>query len=123
MLHIIMGTTLVTSTVVLIFAEQLVTIIMGDSYSESIIILRILSFLPFIIGLSNIFGIQTMVAFGMQRIFSRILMASALLNFILVCPMIYMWQGIGLAITVLIVESFVTVTMYIVLRKNNIILQ
>ncbi len=123
MLHIIMGATLVTSTLVLIFAEQLVTIIMGDSYNESIVILRIISFLPFIIGLSNIFGIQTMVAFGMQRIFSRILMLSALLNFILVCPMIYMWQGIGLAITVTIVESFVTIVMYVMLRKNNIILR
>ena len=123
MLHFISGATLVTSSLVFIFSEQLVTIIMGDSYNESIVILRIISFLPFIIGLSNIFGIQTMVAFGMQRVFSRILMFSALLNFILVCPMIYMWQGIGLAITVVIVEMFVTVTMYIVLRKNNIILQ
>ena len=123
MLHFISGATLLTSSLVLIFSEQLVTIIMGDSYNESIVILRIISFLPFIIGLSNIFGIQTMVAFGMQRIFSRILMASASLNFILIYPMIYMWQGIGLAITVVIIESFVTVTMYIVLRKNNIIIQ
>lgn len=122
-LHFIAGITLITSSFVFVMAEQLVTIIMGDSYNESILILKIISFLPFIIGLSNIFGIQTMVAFGMQRIFSRILMASAFLNFILVCPMIYIWQGIGLAITVVIVESFVTITMYVVLRKNNIIIQ
>lgn len=70
--------------------------------------------------MSNIFGVQTMVTFGMQNIFSRILMLSALLNFVLIFPLIYLWQGIGLSITVMIVESFVTITMYVILRKKGI---
>ena len=111
------------SFLICLFAEYIVELIMGNMYSESVIIFRIISFLPFIVALSNIFGIQTMVAFGMQRIFSRILMFSSLLNFILVFPMIYIWQGVGLAITVVVVESFVTITMYTVLRKNNIVLR
>ena len=111
------------SLLICLFAEYIVELIMGSMYSESVIIFRIISFLPFIVALSNIFGIQTMVAFGMQRIFSRILMFSSLLNFILVFPLIYIGQGVGLAITVVIVESFVTITMYMILRKNNIILR
>ena len=83
-------------------------------------LLRIISFLPFIIGLSNIFGIQTMVAFGMQRLFSRILMASAAVNFLLVFPLVWAWQEIGMAITVVCVETFVTVTMYIALRRHGL---
>lgn len=122
-LHYTIVTTFILSLMVFLFSEQFVSVIMGISYGESIKVLRIISFLPFIVGMSNIFGIQTMVAFGMQRMFSRILMFSALLNFVLVCPMIYMWQGVGLAITVVIVESFVTITMYMALRKNNIVLQ
>ena len=122
-LHKLGGVMLIVSIFLCILAPYIVRIIMGSGYNESVAILRIISFLPFIIALSNIFGIQTMVAFGMQRIFSRILMFSALLNFILIFPMIYMWQGIGLAITVVIVESFVTITMYVLLRKNNIILR
>jgi PST family polysaccharide transporter len=101
-------------------AEPIVHIIMGNSYEESIIILRILSFCPFVVALSNIFGVQTMVTFGLQNIFSRILMLSALFNFLLIFPLIYFWQGIGLSITVMIVETFVTITMYLVLRKNGI---
>ncbi len=116
------GGMLIISSLIFLFAEQIVDFFMGSMYGESVIIFRIISYLPFIVALSNIFGIQTMVAFGMQRIFSRILMFSALLNFVLVFPMIYMWQGIGLAITIVIVESFVTITMYMVLRNNNIIL-
>ena len=122
-LHYTIVTTFILSLMVFLFSEQFVSVIRGISYGESIKVLRIISFLPFIVGMSNIFGIQTMVAFGMQRMFSRILMFSALLNFVLVCPMIYMWQGVGLAITVVIVESFVTITMYMALRKNNIVLQ
>lgn len=119
-LRIIGGLSFTISILVFVFAEQIAGIVMGQGYEESIFILQIISFLPFIIGLSNIFGIQTMVAMGMKRIFSRILMLSALLNFILVFPFIYMWQGIGLAMAVVIVECFVTIAMYIALRKNNI---
>ena len=111
---------LLASLLVCVFAEEIVGLIMGDAYEESILILRIISFLPSIICLSNIFGIQTMVAFGMQRTFSRILMFSALLNFILIYPLIYTGQAIGLAINTVIVEMFVTVSMYFVLQKNNI---
>lgn len=114
------GLSLLASLGTFILAEPIVHIIMGDSYEESILILRILSFFPFVVALSNIFGVQTMVTFGMQNIFSRILMLSALFNFILIFPLIYFWEGIGLSITVMIVESFVTITMYLILRKNGI---
>lgn len=122
-LHLIGSASFVASLLVCIFADKIVTLIMGNSYGESVLLLRIISFLPFVIGLSNIFGIQTMVAFGMQRIFSRILLASAVVNFVLVFPMIYLWQEIGLSFAVVIVETFVTISMYAVLRKNRIIIK
>ena len=111
------------SLMVFILAEPIVHLVMGEAYRESVLILQIISFLPFIIGLSNIFGIQTMVAFGMQRIFSRILMISAIVNFVLIFPMVMLWQGLGLAITVVIVECFVTITMYVTLIKHNIVIK
>ena len=122
-LHIMGGITFIISISVCVFAKEIVAIIMGDAYSDSIVLLRVISFLPFIICLSNIFGVQTMVAVGMQNIFSRILMFSAFINVILIIPMIQMWSSLGLAITVTIVETFVTVTMYVVLLKNNIVLK
>ena len=115
---VIGGLSLLLSVLVCVFAAPITRLIMGDAYDASIRVLRIISFLPFIIGLSNIFGIQTMVAFGMQRLFSRILMASAAVNFLLVFPFVWAWQEIGMAITVVCVESFVTITMYIALRRR-----
>lgn len=117
------GASFAISLIVFVFAEEIVPLIMGSAYGESVLLLRIISFLPFIIGLSNIFGVQAMVAFGMQRVFSRILMASAVVNFVLVLPMIYLWQDVGLSITVVVVEICVTVSMYAVLRKNQIIIR
>lgn len=114
------GLSLLASLSTFILAEPIVHIIMGNSYEESIMILRILSFFPFVVALSNIFGVQTMVTFGMQNIFSRILMLSALFNFLLIFPLIHFWEGIGLSITVMIVESFVTITMCLILRRNGI---
>lgn len=117
---VIGGLSLLLSVLVCVFAAPVTRLIMGDAYDASIRVLRIISFLPFIIGLSNIFGIQTMVAFGMQRLFSRILMASAAVNFLLVFPLVWAWQEIGMAITVVCVETFVTITMYIALWRHGV---
>ena len=114
------GLSFLASLGTFILAEPIVHLIMGDLYEESIRILRILSFFPFVVALSNIFGVQTMVTFGMQNIFSRILMLSALFNFVLIFPLIHFWEGVGLSVTVMIVESFVTITMYLILRKHGI---
>lgn len=114
------GLSLLVSLGTFVFAGPIVHLIMGSSYDESILILRLLSFLPVVVALSNIFGIQTMVVFGMQNIFSRILMLSACLNFVLIFPLVSFWQGVGLSITVMLVEGFVTASMYMVLRKNGI---
>lgn len=114
------GFSLIISLITLIFADPIVDIIMGDKYADSVVILRMISFLPFIIALSNIFGIQTMVAFGMQRTFSKVLMWSAVVNFVIIFPLVYFFEAMGLAVTMVIVELFVTIAMYIVLIRNNI---
>ncbi|WP_278546860.1 flippase [Megamonas funiformis] len=114
------GGNLIGSILIFIFAEWIVDLLLGDGYEQSILLLRILSFLPFIISLSNIFGIQTMLVFGMKKQFNKILLSSAVINTIIVLPMIYFYQAIGVSISMIITEIFVTVTMYIILKKNNI---
>lgn len=79
-----------------------------------------MSFLPFIISLSNIFGVQTMLTFGMQSIFSKILVTAAILNIIAVLPFIYFYQAIGASSVILFVESYVTLTMWYIIKKNDL---
>lgn len=114
------GGNFVGSILIFVFAEWIVDILLGNGYEQSILLLRILSFLPFIISLSNIFGIQTMLVFGMKKQFNKILLSAAIVNTVIVLPMIYFYQAIGVSVSMTITEIFVTVTMYIILRKNNI---
>lgn len=114
------GGNFIGSILIFIFAEWIVDILLGAGYEQSVLLLRILAFLPFIISLSNIFGIQTMLVFGMKKQFNRVLMSAAILNTVIVLPMIYFYQAVGVSISMTITETFVTLTMYYILKKNNI---
>lgn len=119
-LFILGGSSFILSLVLFIFAEEVVWLLLGNGYDQSILMLRIMSFLPFIISLSNIFGVQTMLTFGMQSIFSKILVTAAILNIIAVLPFIYFYQAIGASSVILFVESYVTLTMWYIIKKNDL---
>ncbi len=112
--------TFLISTLLLIFAKPIVEIVLGRQYMESVTVLRILSFLIFLIALSNIFGILTMLTFDYKRAFSRILVIAGLLNIILALFLAPHYKHIGISIAVLITESFVTIAMYLFLRSKGV---
>ena len=112
--------TFIMSVLLLLYASNVVALVLGENYQHSIIVVQILSFTPFIIGLSNILGIQTMLNYGMKKEFSRVLMMGSLINLILSVILVPMFQEIGSATSVLIVEIFVTMTMFVYLHKKGI---
>lgn len=114
------GGNLLLSCFILIFAEYIVGVLLGNGYGQSVLMLRIMAFLPFIISLSNIFGIQTMLVFGMQKEFSRIIMIAAIINTMIVLPSIYFYMGIGVCVSILITETIVTTSMWYVLKIKGI---
>ena len=109
------------SLFILVFSPWIVKVLLGSGYEQSIILLRIMAFLPFLIALSNVFGIQTMLTFGMQREFSRIIMMAAVFNTCLVLPMIYFFSNVGACIAIASTECLVSVMMWRKLNQNNII--
>ena len=119
-LLILGGGTFIGSVFIFIFADFVVEILLGSGYEQSVLLLRIMAFLPFIIAMSNVFGIQIMLPFGMQSIFSRILICAAALNTCMVLPLIYFWQDIGVSISIVATECFVTTVMYFVIKKQKI---
>lgn len=118
--YIIGSVTFLLSLGVFIFAKVIVEIILGNQYMESITVLRILAFLPFLIGLSNIFGIQIMLPFDYKKAFSNILIAASIINIILSFLLIPLYKQIGTSFSVLISEIFVTLTMFVYLQIKGI---
>lgn len=104
------------SIILFLTAESIVNSLLGNQYQGAIVLIQIMSPLPFIIALSNIYGIQTMVNLGYKKAFSRILIAAAFLGVTLSFLMVSNYKEIGTAITILLVECFVTASMFIYLK-------
>ncbi len=108
------------SFIVFLFSSQISLIVLGESYSNSVPILKIISWLPFIIYLSNVFGIQLMLNLGFKKAFAKIILFAAIINLALSFIIVPVYFAIGTAVAVTITEIFVTLTTYLFLRKENI---
>jgi PST family polysaccharide transporter len=110
----------IVSLLTFIFAELIINIALGNQYQQSVTILRILAFLPFIIALSNILGIQTMLTFNLKKAFSRILICAGFLNVCLALILAPLYRHIGVSVAALTTETFVTICMYFYLKRKGI---
>lgn len=110
---------LLVSCLLFVSAPFLVQVLLGEKFIFSVLLVRWMAFLPFIISLSNILGIQTMLTFGMKSEFMKILVASGLVNIILLIPLALFLGAEGAAIAVTFTEIVVTVSMALVLRNRG----
>lgn len=112
--------TLGLSIVIFLTAPMLISLAYGKNYDASVPVLMLMAWLPFIVGLSNIFGIQTLLVLGHKKIFSKILMMAGVINVFFIFPLSFFYAEIGAATSVLITEVIVTTTMLVVIIKKKI---
>lgn len=108
------------SLLTFLLARPIVNVVLGAQYQDSIVVLKILAFLPFVIALSNVFGIQTMLTFNLKGAFSRILVLAGILNILLALILVPIYQHVGTSISALVTEMFVTVAMFFYLCSKGI---
>ncbi len=104
-----------------IFSYQLTDLILGNKFEVSGELLRIISALPLLISLSNVFGIQIMIPLGYDKSFNWIITLSALLHIILLLVLIPKYFAIGTSIAVVITEVVVTLLTYLFVQKKKIL--
>lgn len=112
MLILMGGGGAVLSITLLVAAPLMVRLILGSQYERSINVIRLLAFLPALVAVSNVLGIQIMLPFGKDRLFTSILILAGLINLLLAFVLIPLWHEIGMAIAVLVSEMFVTLSMF-----------
>ena len=101
-------------------APYIARVVLGHNAGGSVPVIRILSLLPLVVGLSNIFGTQIMVNFGLKKLLARILAAAGLLNLLIALLLAASLKHIGVALAALTTETFATVTMYWALRRTGL---
>jgi PST family polysaccharide transporter len=102
----------------LIFAPFVVHLVGGEAFRQATPVLRLMAPLPFVISLSNIFGIQTMIPLRMDRQLTFVVTAAACLGVASMFLLTSLFGLEGAGLTVLLVECFVTVTMAVILQRR-----
>lgn len=103
---------------VFLFSEQIIFLITGKNDTESINVLKIFSFLPFIFFTHTVLALFTMLVFNKNKDYSKITLSAGIINIFVCTISIYLFQHIGAAISVLFIEIYVGYRYLIYTRKN-----
>lgn len=114
---IVSGISLPISFLLLIFASNVVHIVLGSQYEPAVVVVRILSFFPFIIGLSNIFGIQGILGMQRDRVFLRVIIIGAIVNLLLNIILDPIFSEVGSSISWIVTEVYITIGLFIALHN------
>lgn len=112
--------TLPVSFGLLAFADPIVRIVLGKQFGPAIDVVRILSFFPLIIGLSNVFGIQGLLNLKQDKVFLRIIAVGSVLDLVLNCVLDTSMRESGAAISWLVTEVYIMLAFFLALRKANV---
>lgn len=120
-LLVVQGAMVLTiSLAIFLLAPLAVRILYGPTYAPTVGVLRCMAFIPFMAGMTDIFGVQTMLPLGMKTAFSRILISSGILNVALLPLLATFFAAQGAAAAVLIAESSVTAALGYVLYRQRV---
>ena len=108
------------SAVLLLFAHPIAVVLFADAAAGSVAPLRWMAMLPFILAISTVLAIQTMIPFGMERSLSRLYVVAGLSSLALSIPLIYRYGATGGAAGVFLVELCIVIVMWQILKRHAI---
>lgn len=116
MLVLMGGSGLIMSLMLFAFAPWFVKFVLGPDYTPSISVIRVLAALPFLVGISNVLGVQIMLPFGRKREFMLMTLGAGTVDIVFALILVPILPQVGMAIAVLLSEAFMTfaVAVYLV---------
>lgn len=106
----------------ILFAKPSVLILAGTAYSGSIIPLQILALIIFIVGLSNLTGIQMLIPLKKEKYLCYSVVIAAVINMVLNLILIPQYGAIGAAISVMTAEASILIYQVYILRSYSQVL-
>ncbi len=108
------------SIVTALWARPVCHIILGESFEHSIRVLQCLSPLPLLFGLASVFGMQTMLVFEMDALFSKIMLLSAAVSLPVTIVLSMAFGAIGAAAASVATAGFMVASMFFALHVKGI---
>lgn len=101
-------------------AELCMDLLGGKEFIQGAAVLRWLAFVPSIVALSTLLGVQIMLPLGMNKVFTAILGGASVVSLVFLHPMVSRSGAQGAAELVVYVECLVTGSMAIYLWRKKI---
>jgi O-antigen/teichoic acid export membrane protein len=100
------------AVVFLTHTHHIVSLVLGSTPPESVLSLRLMAVVPLVIGI-NVPAVMVLLGNGLDKEFSRIVMAGAFLDLALNLVLVPHLSYIGSCIAVVLAEAFVTFGLYV----------
>lgn len=109
------------SSITFFLAEKVVLFFFGSAFYESIILLKILSLIPFFNSLNKMLGIQFLINLNLDKIYLKSVLTVTLMSILFNAFLSFKFSVIGTAITWLFTEIILFIFLYFELKNLGVI--
>jgi len=108
---------LLFTVLLFIFAPIIIKLFFTQEFNDAILVLRIMSFSILFLSLSNIYGTNYMIIQGYEKQLRNITFISSIIGFVVSFPLIYFFDYIGAAFTIVFTRSLLGLLIAYFARK------
>ncbi|NRT56862.1 flippase [Sphaerotilus uruguayifluvii] len=92
----------------------------GPAYAPAVPVLQAFVWMPLFSVVAHAMGILTMIPFGLHALFSKVLVAAVVVDFIVFIPLVHFQGALGAAWANVTVECFVAMTAAVLLHRRQL---
>lgn len=111
------GTAVAGSTLLIILSPLLIRIILGEEFTESVIVMRILAVSIVFLAMNYTYGTSYLIIKHKEKPLRNLTSAASIIGMSISVPLVYYFSYIGAAITVLLCRAMLGIGSYILAKK------